>query len=89
MDEFQCKQYLSVLYIIYKLLKNKTSFLTDKIPQEIPNWYPEERGVQYVYNGRGMVIGCAQAGKSTLVKKLKAEKDLNTKSKSRIGVPLS
>lgn len=87
MDEFQCKQYLSVLYIIHKLFKNKTFFiLTDKIPQEIPNWYPEERGEQCVYNGRGMVIGCAQAGKSTLVKKLKAEKDVNTKSKSRIGV---
>lgn len=28
-----------------------------------------------VYTGRVMVIGCAEAGKTTLVKKLKGEKD--------------
>nr|XP_022291998.1 uncharacterized protein LOC111103214 isoform X2 [Crassostrea virginica] len=66
-----------------------------KISQEILNWNRKERG-KFVkcmkkgnspfYNGRGMVIGCAEAGKSTLVKKLRGEKDLNTKSISRIRV---
>ena len=31
-----------------------------------------------VYNGRAMVIGCAKAGKTTLVKKIKGDKDLTT-----------
>ena len=32
-----------------------------------------KRGKISVYSGRGMVIGCARAGKTTLVKKLKGE----------------
>lgn len=39
-----------------------------------------------VYSGRGMVIGCAGAGKTTLVKKLKGEKDLRTESTSGIEI---
>lgn len=39
-----------------------------------------------VYSGRGMVIGCAGAGKTTLVKKLKGEKDLKTESTSGIEI---
>nr|XP_022287913.1 uncharacterized protein LOC111100394 isoform X2 [Crassostrea virginica] len=66
-----------------------------KIPEEILYWSLENRekfvksmkiGNISVYNGRGMVIGCARAGKSTLVKKLKGEKDLNTTSTSGIEV---
>ena len=33
-----------------------------------------------------MVIGCAEAGKTTLVKKLKGEKNLNTESTSGIEI---
>lgn len=33
-----------------------------------------------------MVIGCAEAGKTTLVKKLKGEKDLSTESTSGIEI---
>ncbi|XP_078318795.1 uncharacterized protein LOC111101206 [Crassostrea virginica] len=49
----------------------------NKIPQEIFYWKLKDRktyvksmkkGKISVYNGRGMVIGCARAGKSTLVK---------------------
>lgn len=39
-----------------------------------------------VYTGRVMVIGCAEAGKTTLVKKLKGEKDLSTESTSGIEI---
>ena len=39
-----------------------------------------------VYSGRVMVIGCAEAGKTTLVKKLKGDKDLNTTSTSGIEI---
>lgn len=39
-----------------------------------------------VFNARGMVIGCARAGKTTLVKKLKGETDLNTESTSGIEI---
>lgn len=69
--------------------------MTVKIPPEIFYWSLEDRdkfvksmkiGNISVYNGRGMVIGCARAGKTTLVKKLKGEKDLNTKSTSGIEV---
>ena len=35
-----------------------------------------------VYNGRAMVIGCARAGKTTLVKKIKGDNDLTTTSTS-------
>lgn len=54
-----------------------------KIPAEILLWAKEKRG-QFVermkdesitvYSGRGMVVGCAGAGKTTLIKKLKGEK---------------
>ena len=52
--------------------------LTVKIPQEILYWSIEDRknfvrsmkvGNISVFNGRAMVIGCARAGKTTLVKK--------------------
>lgn len=45
-----------------------------------------EKGTIPVYNGRGMVIGCAEAGKTTLVKKLKGERDLTPKS--TIGIEI-
>ena len=75
--------------------KNSFCILTVKIPEEILYWSLENRekfvksmkiGNISVYNGRGMVIGCARAGKSTLVKKLKGEKNLNTTSTSGIEV---
>lgn len=80
---------------MYLLRYNFFFILIDKIPQEIFYWKLKDRktyvksmkkGKISVYNGRGMVIGCARAGKSTLVKKLRGEKDLNTKSISRIRV---
>lgn len=43
-------------------------------------------GIISAYNARGMVIGCARAGKTTLVKKLKGEKDLKTDSTSGIEI---
>ena len=39
-----------------------------------------------VYNGRAMVIGCARAGKTTLVKKIKGDKDMQTTSTSGIEI---
>ncbi|XP_078322847.1 uncharacterized protein LOC144622146 [Crassostrea virginica] len=66
-----------------------------KIPQEILRWNIKDRkkfvssmkaGKISVYSGRGMVIGCAEAGKTTLVKKLKGDKDLNTTSTSGIEI---
>ena len=39
-----------------------------------------------VYNGRAMVIGCAYAGKTTLVKKIKGDSDLETTSTSGIEI---
>nr|XP_022305989.1 uncharacterized protein LOC111112631 isoform X1 [Crassostrea virginica] len=59
------------------------------IPHEILNWSLENRekfvrsmkaGNIPVYNGRAMVIGCARAGKTTLVKKIKGDSDLETTS---------
>lgn len=32
-----------------------------------------EKGIIFVYNGRGMVIGCVEVGKIIFVKKLKGE----------------
>ena len=70
-------------------------FSTVKIPQEILRWTIKDRnkfvssmkaGRISVYSGRGMVIGCAEAGKTTLVKKLKGDKDLNTTSTSGIEI---
>lgn len=39
-----------------------------------------------VYSGRVMIIGCAEAGKTTLVKKLKGERDLTPES--TIGIEI-
>lgn len=39
-----------------------------------------------VYSGRVMIIGCAEAGKTTLVKKLKGERDLT--QGSTIGIEI-
>ena len=69
--------------------------MTVKIPQEIIYWSFKDRdnfvksmkaGYISVFSGRGMVIGCAEAGKTTLVKKLKGERNLNTKSTSGIEI---
>lgn len=43
-----------------------------------------EKGTIPVYNGRGMLIGCAEAGKTT--KKLKGENNLSTTS--TIGIDI-
>lgn len=65
------------------------------IPPEILSWSKDNRrrfvdsmkaGQISVYTGRVMVIGCAEAGKTTLVKKLKGEKDLSTESTSGIEI---
>lgn len=70
-------------------------FSAVKIPVEILSWTKEKRGrfvermkdkSVTVYSGRGMVIGCAGARKTTLVKKLKGEKDLRTESTSGIEI---
>lgn len=70
-------------------------FFAVKIPTEILFWTKENRkrfvdsmtaGKISVYSGRGMVVGCAEAGKTTLVKKLKGEKDLHTESTSGIEI---
>ena len=45
------------------------------------------RGKISVYSGRGMVIGCARAGKTTLVKKLKGE-DMKVDTKSTSGIDI-
>nr|XP_022303248.1 uncharacterized protein LOC111110883 isoform X2 [Crassostrea virginica] len=66
-----------------------------KIPQEILYWSLENRskfvksmkvGSISVFNGRAMIIGCARAGKTTLVKKIKGDKDLTTMSTSGIEI---
>nr|XP_022305939.1 uncharacterized protein LOC111112615 isoform X2 [Crassostrea virginica] len=66
-----------------------------KIPQEILYWSLEDRenfvrsmnvGNMSVFNGRAMVIGCARAGKTTLVKKIKGDSDLETTSTSGIEI---
>ena len=69
--------------------------MTVNIPHEILNWSLENRkkfvrsmkaGDISVYNGRAMVIGCAYAGKTTLVKKIKGDSDLETTSTSGIEI---
>ena len=69
--------------------------LTVNIPQEILYWSLQNRvkfvrsmkaGNISVYNGRAMVIGCAHAGKTTLVKKIKGDRDLETTSTSGIEI---
>nr|XP_022303467.1 uncharacterized protein LOC111111025 isoform X2 [Crassostrea virginica] len=65
------------------------------IPQEILHWSLDDRqkfvtsmkdGNISVYNSRGMVIGCARAGKTTLVKKLRGERNLTTESTSGLEI---
>lgn len=60
-----------------------------KIPKEIMRWSEQNKslfvksmndGKISVYSGRVMIIGCAEAGKTTLVKKLKGENNLSTTS---------
>ena len=69
--------------------------MTVNIPHEILYWSLEHRekfvrsmkvGNISVYNGRAMVIGCAHAGKTTLVKKIKGDKNLETESTSGIEI---
>ena len=71
------------------------SISTVRIPVEILKWSLPDRkrfvrsmkhGKISVYSGRGMVIGCAEAGKTTLVKKLKGERDLVTVSTRGIEI---
>lgn len=66
-----------------------------KVSPEIVSWSTDNRhqfvrstkkGTIPVYNGRGMVIGCAEAGKTTLVKKLKGEKNITTTSTKGIEI---
>nr|XP_022316477.1 uncharacterized protein LOC111120097 [Crassostrea virginica] len=75
---------------IYPLIAKKL-----KIPQEILKWGLDNRkkfvrsmkiGNIPVYNGRTMVIGCALAGKTTLVKKMKGDRNLKTESTSGIEI---
>ena len=65
------------------------------IPQEILHWSLDDRhkfvtsmkdGNISVYNSRGIVIGCARAGKTTLVKKLRGARNLTTESTSGIEI---
>ena len=69
--------------------------MTVEIPQEILNWSLKNReqfvrsmkaGKISLYNGRAMVIGCAGAGKTTLVKKIKGDSDVKTTS--TIGIEI-
>ena len=71
------------------------TILTVKVPQEILYWSHENReqfvrsmkaGNISVFNGRAMVIGCAHAGKTTLVKKIKGDKNLEKESTSGIEI---
>lgn len=39
-----------------------------------------------MFSGRGMVIGCAEAGKTTLIKKLKGEQNITTTSTKGIEI---
>ena len=89
-----------MIYRCSKLLINFKNYnclpvLTVKIPQEILKWGMDDRrkfvrsmevGSIPVYNGRAMVIGCAHAGKTTLVKKMKGDRNLNTESTSGIEI---
>lgn len=67
--------------------------MTEKIPQEISSWSRSKTekfaksmkaGQISVFNGRALVIGCANAGKTTLVKKIKGDKNLSTMSTREI-----
>ncbi|XP_078321834.1 uncharacterized protein LOC144621833 isoform X2 [Crassostrea virginica] len=90
---------LGIEYILQQLHREKKilPFIATKlrIPQEILYWNLDDRdkfvkcmnvGKISVFNARGMVIGCARAGKTTLVKKLKGETDLNTESTTGIEI---
>lgn len=66
-----------------------------EVPTEIVSWSTVNRervvrsmnkGTIAVYSGRGMVIGCAEAGKTTLVNKLKGKKNITTTSTKGIEI---
>ena len=87
--------YTNHLMITKLSFKFFLTILTVKIPQEILYWSLENRekfvismkvGNSSVFNGRAMVIGCARAGKTTLVKKIRGDKDLETTSTSGIEI---
>nr|XP_022305933.1 uncharacterized protein LOC111112614 isoform X2 [Crassostrea virginica] len=90
---------LGIDYLIHNLPSDHRTFpmIAEKlkIPQEILYWSLKNRekfvrsmkvGNIRVFNGRAMVIGCARAGKTTLVKKIKGDKDLTTTSTSGIEI---
>nr|XP_022305965.1 uncharacterized protein LOC111112627 isoform X3 [Crassostrea virginica] len=90
---------LGIDYLLHSLPLDQRTFpmIAEKlnIPHEILNWSLENRekfvrsmkaGNIPVYNGRAMVIGCARAGKTTLVKKIKGDKNLETESTSGIEI---
>nr|XP_022316071.1 uncharacterized protein LOC111119843 isoform X2 [Crassostrea virginica] len=90
---------LGIDYLRHNLPSDHRTFpmIAEKleIPQEILYWSLENRekfvrsmkvGNISVFNGRAMVIGCARAGKTTLVKKIKGDKDLETTSTSGIEI---
>uniref|UniRef100_A0A8W8NVR8 Uncharacterized protein n=1 Tax=Magallana gigas TaxID=29159 RepID=A0A8W8NVR8_MAGGI len=93
---------LGLNYLLERLPTDEESILeiakTLNVPPEIVRWSKDnkqrfvksmEKGTKPVYNGRGMVIGCAEAGKTTLVKKLKGENNLSTTSTtSTIGIDI-
>nr|XP_022305922.1 uncharacterized protein LOC111112612 isoform X4 [Crassostrea virginica] len=90
---------LGIDYVLHDLPSDQGTFpmIAEKleIPQEILFWSLKNRekfvrsmkvGNIRVFNGRAMVIGCARAGKTTLVKKIKGDKDLTTTSTSGIEI---
>nr|XP_022291294.1 uncharacterized protein LOC111102724 [Crassostrea virginica] len=90
---------LGIDYLLYNLPSDHRTFpmIAEElqIPQEILNWSLKNRekfvrsmkvGNISVFNGRAMVIGCARAGKTTLVKKIKGDSDLETTSTSGIEI---
>ena len=94
------KRFRFYTQITYKFNKDPLNnfcftILTVNIPHEILYWNLEDRkkfirsmkaGDISVYNGRAMVIGCAYAGNTTLVKKIKGDSDLETTSTSGIEI---
>ncbi|XP_078321091.1 uncharacterized protein LOC111111025 isoform X2 [Crassostrea virginica] len=92
-DEFGIEYLLQELPRDTKMLPIIAKKLS--IPQEILHWSLDDRhkfvtsmkdGNISVYNSRGIVIGCARAGKTTLVKKLRGARNLTTESTSGIEI---